>query len=178
MTPSSSKKTSKAASGTARAYKKICDGLASILKDYKAGKNLWQESDEDIHMAVERVLTERIGALGKKIHTGRSRNDQVCTDFKLYMRHRAAEIRALEVSLMETVLDLAKKYFGKMMPGYTHLQQAQPIYFSHYLMSMFFAVSRDVKRLDNFLELHSELPLHGWFRLPVPPRPRCKGTRI
>ncbi|MBQ1823658.1 MAG: argininosuccinate lyase, partial [Fibrobacter sp.] len=105
-------------------YKKICDGLASILKDYKAGKNLWQESDEDIHMAVERVLTERIGALGKKIHTGRSRNDQVCTDFKLYMRHRAAEIRALEVSLMETVLDLAKKYFGKMMPGYTHLQQA------------------------------------------------------
>ena len=140
-------------------YKKICDGLASILKDYKAGKNLWKESDEDIHMAVERVLTERIGALGKKIHTGRSRNDQVCTDFKLYMRHRAAEIRALEVSLMETVLDLAKKYFGKMMPGYTHLQQAQPIYFSHYLMSMFFAVSRDVKRLDNFLELHSELPL-------------------
>ena len=81
-------------------YKKICDGLASILKDYKAGKNLWKESDEDIHMAVERVLTERIGALGKKIHTGRSRNDQVCTDFKLYMRHRAAEIRALEVSLM------------------------------------------------------------------------------
>jgi len=140
-------------------YKKICDGLTSILKDYKAGKNLWKESDEDIHMAVERVLTERIGALGKKIHTGRSRNDQVCTDFKLYMRHRAAEIRALEVSLMETVLDLAKKYFGKMMPGYTHLQQAQPIYFSHYLMSMFFAVSRDVKRLDNFLELHSELPL-------------------
>ena len=60
-------------------YKKICDGLASILKDYKAGKPLWKESDEDIHMAVERVLTERIGALGKKIHTGRSRNDQVCT---------------------------------------------------------------------------------------------------
>ena len=60
-------------------YKKICDGLASILKDYKAGKNLWQESDEDIHMAVERVLTERIGALGKKIHTGRSRNGNACS---------------------------------------------------------------------------------------------------
>ena len=140
-------------------YKKICDGLKSILDDYHAGKNLWCDSDEDIHMAVERVLTERIGALGKKIHTGRSRNDQVCTDFKLYMRHRAVEIRQLEIELMETVLDLSKKYFGKMMPGYTHLQQAQPIYFSHYLMSMFFAVSRDVKRLDNFLELHSQLPL-------------------
>lgn len=140
-------------------YKKICDGLKSILADYKAHKNLWIDSDEDIHMAVERVLTERIGVLGKKIHTGRSRNDQVCTDFKLYMRNRAKEIRELELNLMETVATLAKKNQGFMMPGYTHMQQAQPIYFSHYLMSIFFAISRDVKRLDNFLELHSELPL-------------------
>ena len=138
---------------------KIIAGLKTILEDAIMGNIEFSPHDEDIHMNVEVLLTNKIGAVGKKLHTGRSRNDQVCTDFKLYMRHRATEIRALEVSLMETVLDLAKKYFGKMMPGYTHLQQAQPIYFSHYLMSMFFAVSRDVKRLDNFLELHSELPL-------------------
>lgn len=140
-------------------YAKIRKGLLGILDDVHAGKNLWLPTDEDVHMAVERVLTDRIGDLGKKIHTGRSRNDQVSTDFKLYMRHRAAEIRALVVELQENVLDVAKKNFGKIMPGYTHLQQAQPILFSHYMMSLFFALSRDVKRLDNFLDLHVELPL-------------------
>lgn len=140
-------------------YAKIRKGLKSILADIRAGKNLWLPTDEDVHMAVERVLTERIGDLGKKIHTGRSRNDQVSTDFKLYMRHRATEIRALVVELQKTVLAVSKKNFGKLMPGYTHLQQAQPILFSHYLMSLFFALSRDVKRLDNFLQLHVELPL-------------------
>ena len=140
-------------------YAKIRKGLLGILDDVHAGKNLWLPTDEDVHMAVERVLTDRIGDLGKKIHTGRSRNDQVSTDFKLYMRHRAAEIRALVVELQQNVLDVAKKNFGKIMPGYTHLQQAQPILFSHYMMSLFFALSRDVKRLDNFLDLHVELPL-------------------
>ena len=140
-------------------YAKIRKGLLGILDDVHAGKNLWLPTDEDVHMAVERVLTDRIGDLGKKIHTGRSRNDQVSTDFKLYMRHRAAEIRALVVELQKNVLDVAKKNFGKIMPGYTHLQQAQPILFSHYMMSLFFVLSRDVKRLDNFLDLHVELPL-------------------
>ena len=140
-------------------YAKIRKGLLGILDDVHAGKNLWLPTDEDVHMAVERVLTDRIGDLGKKIHTGRSRNDQVSTDFKLYMRHRAAEIRALVVELQKNVLDVAKKNFGKIMPGYTPLQQAQPILFSHYMMSLFFALSRDVKRLDNFLDLHVELPL-------------------
>lgn len=140
-------------------YAKIRKGLLGILDDVHAGKNLWLPTDEDVHMAVERVLTDRIGDLGKKIHTGRSRNDQVSTDFKLYMRHRAEEIRALVVELQKSVLDVAKKNFGKIMPGYTHLQQAQPILFSHYMMSLFFALTRDVKRLDNFLNLHVELPL-------------------
>lgn len=140
-------------------YAKIRKGLLGILDDVHAGKNLWLPTDEDVHMAVERVLTDRIGDLGKKIHTGRSRNDQVSTDFKLYMRHRAEEIRALVVELQKSVLDIAKKNFGKIMPGYTHLQQAQPILFSHYMMSLFFALTRDVKRLDNFLDLHVELPL-------------------
>lgn len=140
-------------------YAKIRKGLLGILDDVHAGKNLWLPTDEDVHMAVERVLTDRIGDLGKKIHTGRSRNDQVSTDFKLYMRHRAEEIRVLVVELQKSVLDVAKKNFGKIMPGYTHLQQAQPILFSHYMMSLFFALTRDVKRLDNFLDLHVELPL-------------------
>lgn len=140
-------------------YAKIRKGLLGILDDVHAGKNLWLPTDEDVHMAMERVLTDRIGDLGKKIHTGRSRNDQVSTDFKLYMRHRAEEIRALVVELQKSVLDVAKKNFGKIMPGYTHLQQAQPILFSHYMMSLFFALTRDVKRLDNFLDLHVELPL-------------------
>ncbi len=140
-------------------YAKIRKGLLGILKDAREGKHLWLPTDEDVHMAVERVLTDRIGDLGKKIHTGRSRNDQVSTDFKLYMRHRAEEIRGRVVELQKTVLDVAKKHFGKLMPGYTHLQQAQPILFSHYLMSLFFALSRDAQRLDNFLSLHVELPL-------------------
>ena len=140
-------------------YGKIAAGLQSILADAKKGKKLWNESDEDIHMAVERVLTEKIGSLGKKIHTGRSRNDQVATDFKLYMRHKATAILEQILSLQKTVYELAKKHKGKLMPGYTHLQQAQPIQFSHYLMSIFFVLERDKKRLLNFLSMHNECPL-------------------
>src|SRR5574344_2616698 len=144
---------------TPEEYKTITDGLITILSDYKSGKPLWNDGDEDIHMAVERVLTERIGSLGKKIHTGRSRNDQVATDFKLYMRHRTQEIIHLITDLKKTILKTAEDHFGKLMPGYTHLQQAQPIYFSHYIMAFFFVLDRDEKRLKNFLALHNELPL-------------------
>ncbi|MCL2208396.1 MAG: argininosuccinate lyase [Fibromonadales bacterium] len=140
---------------TKKEYAKIAAGLQSV----KTGKHLWNEGDEDIHMAVERVLTEKIGSLGKKIHTGRSRNDQVATDFKLYMRHKATAILNQILSLQKTVYELAKKHKGRLMPGYTHLQQAQPIQFSHYLMSLFFVLERDKKRLSNFLSLHSECPL-------------------
>jgi len=140
-------------------YAKITEGLRSILADVKKGKKLWNAQDEDIHMAVERILTEKIGSLGKKIHTGRSRNDQVATDFKLYMRHKAVEVLNLISKLQKTVCELAKKHAGRLMPGYTHLQQAQPIQFSHYLMSIFFALERDRKRLSSFLSLHNECPL-------------------
>ncbi|MDR1759099.1 MAG: argininosuccinate lyase [Fibrobacter sp.] len=144
---------------SAEEYEKIAVALRGILEDYRAGKALWQAGDEDVHMAVERLLTERVGDLGKKIHTGRSRNDQVATDFKLYMRRRAAEIKNLVLELQTEILKLAETHFGKLMPGYTHVQQAQPILFSHYLMSFFFVLSRDVKRFQNFLEIHNELPL-------------------
>jgi len=140
-------------------YAKIANGLQSILRDVKRGKELWNADDEDIHMAVERVLTQRIGNLGKKIHTGRSRNDQVATDFKLYMRHKVADILDLLLKLQKSIYELAKKHKTRIMPGYTHLQQAQPILFSHYLMSIFFTLERDKKRLSNFLSLHSECPL-------------------
>jgi argininosuccinate lyase len=140
-------------------YAKIANGLRSILTDVKKGKKLWNAQDEDIHMAVERVLTKKIGNLGKKIHTGRSRNDQVATDFKLYMRHKAVDVLDQLSKLQKTVYELAKKHAGRLMPGYTHLQQAQPIQFSHYLMSIFFSFFRDRKRFLNFLSLHSECPL-------------------
>ncbi|HSQ42707.1 MAG TPA: argininosuccinate lyase [Fibrobacteraceae bacterium] len=140
-------------------YAKIREGLESIRADVQAGKTIFNATDEDVHMAVERVLTERIGDLGKKIHTGRSRNDQVATDYKLYMRHRAEEIRESIKSLQRSILALAREHLGKVMPGYTHVQQAQPILFSHYLMAFFFVLQRDRERLGNFLRLHSQLPL-------------------
>jgi argininosuccinate lyase len=144
---------------TQKEYAKIAEGLQSILSDAEKGKHIWKDSDEDIHMAVERILTEKIGMLGKKIHTGRSRNDQVATDFKLYMRNKAANILDSLHKLQKTLFCLAEKHAGRLMPGYTHLQQAQPIQFSHYLMSLFFALERDRKRFCNLLSLHNECPL-------------------
>lgn len=140
-------------------YAKVKTGLEGILADVRAGKSLFNDSDEDVHMAVERVLTERIGDLGKKIHTGRSRNDQVATDYKLYLRHRAVEVLAEIKELQQVILSLSKEHLGKVMPGYTHVQQAQPVYFSHYMMAFFFVLQRDRQRLQNFLALHNQLPL-------------------
>lgn len=140
-------------------YAQVKAGLESILADVRAGKYLFNDSDEDIHMAVERVLTERIGDLGKKIHTGRSRNDQVATDYRLYLRHRASEILDEVRALQQVILDLSKEHLGKVMPGYTHVQQAQPIYFSHYLMAFFWVLQRDAQRLQFFLQQSNQLPL-------------------
>lgn len=140
-------------------YQTVASGLEQILQDLQAGQEIFNDGDEDIHMGIERVLTERIGDLGKKIHTGRSRNDQVATDFKLYMRHRAQELLLLIKQLQQTLLDLSQKHLGEVMPGYTHVQQAQPIYFSHYLLAFFFVLQRDRQRLESFLAIHSQLPL-------------------
>ncbi|MGL1902882.1 MAG: argininosuccinate lyase [Fibrobacterales bacterium] len=133
--------------------------IDQVYADIISGKDLFNENDEDVHMAVERILTERIGDLGKKIHTGRSRNDQVQTDFKLYQRNRVVEIIDLINSLQKTVFAIASDYRDEIMPGYTHVQQAQPILFSHYILSLFWVLDRDKKRFQNFLELHNELPL-------------------
>lgn len=140
-------------------YDEMIPALKQIRTDLLAGQKLFEDSDEDIHMAVERILTARVGELGKKLHSGRSRNDQVATDFRLYLKNRATEIQAQVRTLQSTLLSLAENHFGEVMPGYTHVQQAQPILFSHYILSMFFALERDASRLTNFLSLHDKMPL-------------------
>ncbi len=144
---------------TAKERDALISGLEGIRADLEAGRKLFAASDEDIHMAVERVLTERFGALGKKLHTGRSRNDQVATDFRLYVRSRALSVEARVVELQHALLDLATRYRKDLMPGYTHVQQAQPIYIAHYLLSFFFALERDKARLRHAAESAGEMPL-------------------
>ena len=139
--------------------KKMLSGLEKVKTDLEAGKDLFHASDEDIHMAVERILTDRIGPLGKKLHTGRSRNDQVATDLKLYVRRRAAELEGAVTALQKAVYAKALEYRTELMPGYTHVQQAQPVYISHYLLSFFFALERDKARLRNAAQSASQMPL-------------------
>lgn len=124
----------------------IVSGLDAILGDVQAGQDLFLPSDEDVHMAVERVLTDRIGAAGRKLHTGRSRNDQVATAFRLYVRDQARSAHRGIVALQETVLGVAREHSGTVMAGYTHMQQAQPVTLGHYLLSLFFALERDRER--------------------------------
>jgi argininosuccinate lyase len=134
-------------------------GLKGILTDIAAGKMLFSPSDEDIHMAVERILTDRIGDLGKKLHTGRSRNDQVATDFRLYVMRRAEALTGRIEDLQRALLAKAKEYKGDIMPGYTHVQQAQPILIAHYLLSFFYALERDKSRLRHAWWSAGEMPL-------------------
>lgn len=104
----------------------IVKTLGEILTDIEAGKVEFSVDAEDIHMNIETILTERIGAAGKRLHTGRSRNDQVALDLRMYIKDEITEIKELIVSLMETLLTLAQAHTGTVMPGYTHLQKAQP----------------------------------------------------
>jgi argininosuccinate lyase len=134
-------------------------GLRGIWRDLEAGAQLFEAGDEDIHMAVERILTERIGTLGKKLHTGRSRNDQVATDFRLYVRRQALSLEGQVLRLQAAILEKAHEYRTTLMPGYTHVQQAQPIYVGHYLLSFFFALERDRSRLQHTRENVAEMPL-------------------
>ena len=144
---------------TSKERDRMVAGLRGILADLESGADLFSPSDEDIHMAVERILTERIGKLGKKLHTGRSRNDQVSTDFRLYIMGRAEELIDQIGGLQRALLERAKEYRGDLMPGYTHVQQAQPISIAHYLLSFFFALERDKSRLDHAWKTAGEMPL-------------------
>lgn len=126
----------------------IVNGLEQILSDIAAGQDLFQDADEDVHMAVERILSDRIGTAGKKLHTGRSRNDQVATAFRLYVRDNCKRILGQILSLQGAVLDLACVHKDTLMAGYTHMQQAQPVTLGHYLLSLFFALERDRERFQ------------------------------
>ena len=125
------------------------EGLAQILEDLDSGALAIDPSCEDIHMFVEQVLTERIGDVGKKLHTARSRNDQVALDIRMYLRSEIDEITALVKELVKAVTDKAEEYADAIMPGYTHLQRAQPITFGHHLMAYAMMLLRDLERLGD-----------------------------
>ena len=139
---------------------KIIESLQGILADIEAGKiHFSPELYEDIHMANEQLLTERIGDAGKRLHTARSRNDQVALDMRLYVRREIKEIRALVLDFMHALCEVAAKHTETVMPGYTHLQRAQPITFAHHLMAYANMLKRDVRRLDDCLSGMDALPL-------------------
>lgn len=137
----------------------IHDGLLSILADAKAGKLTYSVENEDIHMNIEKHLIERIGPVGGKLHTGRSRNDQVATDMHLYLRRETKQILALLADVLQALLETAEKYEDVIIPGYTHLQRAQPVLFAHHLLAYVGMFTRDVERLQDALKRIDILPL-------------------
>jgi len=130
-------------------YEQIVNGLTLITKEFTENKFSFVESDEDIHTAVERRLGELIGSAAGKLHTGRSRNDQVTTDFRLWMLDTLPLLEDAIEGLQSTLVDLAEAHQNTLMPGYTHLQRAQPVTFSHWLLSHFWPLQRDRERLKD-----------------------------
>jgi len=137
----------------------IVKGLQSILEDVEAGKVEFTADNEDIHMNVETILTARIGDAGKRLHTGRSRNDQVAVDFRMYVRDQIPVIIGQLLELESVLCRQAKQYQNTVMPGYTHLQRAQPISFAQHLMAYANMFSRDITRLEDCAARMNECPL-------------------
>jgi argininosuccinate lyase len=123
-------------------------GLHSVLEEVGSGRFSWALSDEDVHTAVERRLRELVGDVALKLHTGRSRNDQVALDLHLFVRDAAERIRAGLLAAMRALVEVAEGHKDLVLPGYTHLQRAQPILLSHHLLAHFWAFERDLKRLE------------------------------
>lgn len=144
---------------TAEESEKIVQGLKEVLNDIESGEVQFSVEAEDIHMNVEQLLTEKIGLLGKKLHTGRSRNDQVALDTRMYVKAEIQEITRLLQELQETLLDLAEEHIETVMPGYTHLQRAQPVTLAHHLMAYFMMFDRDVDRLGDCYRRADVMPL-------------------
>ena len=138
---------------------KILQGLEGILADLKSDSLAVDPAAEDIHMFVEQVLTERIGDAGKRLHTARSRNDQVAVDLRLYLRQRSAGLVAQLKELMAVIAAQAKANSDAIVPGYTHLQRAQPILFAHHLLAYAMMFSRDVTRLQDAVRRMNQSPL-------------------
>ena len=138
---------------------KIIDGLKAILADIEEDKVEFSLDNEDIHMNVEALLTERIGAAGKRLHTGRSRNDQVAVDTRLYVKEEIPVLIEHVLNLQKVLIKKAKDNLETVMPGYTHLQRAQPTTFAHYMMAYANMFKRDVTRLEDCMERLDECPL-------------------
>ena len=138
---------------------RIVEGLGEIREEIRSGAFRFDPGDEDIHMAVERALIERIGPVGGKVHTGRSRNDQVSTDMRLYLRAEIGEILALVEGLQKTFVTLARREIDTILPGYTHLQKAQPVLLAHYLLAFREMLERDAQRLAECLKRVNVMPL-------------------
>jgi argininosuccinate lyase len=138
---------------------RIVAGLRAVLEDHNAGKSRFKACDEDVHMAMERLLVEKIGETGAKLHTGRSRNDQVATDTRLHVKKRYGSLRGALLELQKALLSRAETDRRVIMPGYTHLQQAQPILLSHYWLSFLFAIEREKTRCANASALADVMPL-------------------
>ncbi|MEW6335276.1 MAG: argininosuccinate lyase [Thermodesulfobacteriota bacterium] len=137
----------------------IVAGLRGILADIEAGVFDFRADDEDIHMAIEKALTARIGDVGGKLHTGRSRNDQIALDIRLYLREEIGRTLKLLAELKAGFLALAKRECGAILPGYTHLQKAQPVLLSHYLLAFWEMLSRDEARMKDCLKRVNVMPL-------------------
>jgi argininosuccinate lyase len=138
---------------------RIKEGLHKVLGMIRRGEVEFSISDEDIHMNIEKLLIEEVGSVGGKLHTGRSRNDQVATDMHLYLRKRAAEFVGLLGKLQEALVGQAKANLDTIIPGYTHLQRAQPILFAHHMMAYVSMFQRDIERLQDSYKRINTLPL-------------------
>ncbi|MCI0519525.1 MAG: argininosuccinate lyase [Chloroflexi bacterium] len=137
----------------------LCAGLLAIQEEFQQGSFVFEESDEDIHTAVERRLGELIGALAGKLHTGRSRNDQVATDFRLWVLDHLPQLDGALREMQTALVERAEQDMGALMPGYTHLQRAQPLLLSHWWLAHFWPLQRDRQRLADLRRRASSLPL-------------------
>jgi argininosuccinate lyase len=144
---------------TTTEHSAIVDGLNTILVEIESGQFEWRVDLEDVHMNIEARLTDRIGIAGKKLHTGRSRNDQVATDIRLYLRDEIDGTRHILQRLQHGLLDLAERESGTIMAGFTHLQTAQPVTFGHHLLAWFEMLVRDDARLVDCRKRVNQLPL-------------------
>src|ERR671927_52745 len=137
----------------------LLGGLDRVERELDAGEFPFRDDDEDIHMAVERRLTEIVGPVGGRLHTARSRNDQVATDMAMFTRAHALGAIDRLGTLQSTLVLLAERHLDWPMPGYTHLQRAQPVYLSHHLLAYFWMFRRDAQRFERCIESASRLPL-------------------
>ena len=144
---------------TEKDHEDIVNGLTAILNDIESGNFSFDIALEDIHMNIEKRLTERIGVAGGKLHTARSRNDQVALDTHMYVRKEVANIAKLLIELEESFVEMAQKNSDVIMPGYTHLQRAQPILFSHHMLAYFYMLNRDFARLEGVYDRADIMPV-------------------